>query len=119
MDSAVKATTEAAKTVGKETTEAAKAVSQEAAKATDATKEKLQEAANAVKAAVADAGPAAQETLNNLVAEVKKLIADGKGTEAAQKVQSALAGLKLSPEQQKIVDDLQEADPGRRLEEGH
>lgn len=91
------------------TTEAAKAVGQETAKAADATKEKLQEAAKAVQAAVAEVAPAAQEKFNALVAEVKKLIADGKGTEAVQKLQSAFSGLQLTPEQQKMVDDLKKA----------
>ena len=92
----------------KAATEAAKTVSQETAKVADATKEKVAEAAKAVQAAVAEAGPAAQEKFTALVADVKKLIADGKGTEAVQKVQAALANLKLTPEQQKIIDDLKQ-----------
>lgn len=86
--------------------EAAPKAAAEAPKAVDATKEKLQDAAKAVQGAVADAGAAAQEQFNGLVADVKKLIAEGKTTEAVQKVQAAFSNLKLTPEQQKIVDDL-------------
>ncbi len=86
--------------------EAAKKVGAEVTQAVEAAKPQVQEAAKAVQQAVSDAGAAAQQKFNDLVAEVKKLIADGKGTEAAQKLQSAFAGLSLSPEQQKMIDDL-------------
>ncbi len=78
----------------------------EAPKAAEPAKDKLQDAAKAVQGAVADAGAAAQEQFNALVADVKKLISEGKTTEAVQKVQAAFSSLKLTPEQQKIVDDL-------------
>ena len=98
--------TKAVEAAGKATTNAAQVAGQEAAKATDATKEKLQEAAKVVQAAAAEAGAVAQEKFNTFVADVKKLIADGKTSEAIQKVQSAFSGLKLSADQQKTVDDL-------------
>jgi hypothetical protein len=96
----------AAETTAKSVTDATQAAGTEAAKVADATKAGLQDTAKAVQKAVADAGPAAQQAFNDLVTEVKKLIADGKGTEAVQRIQSALSSLKLTPEQQKLIEDL-------------
>lgn len=98
----MKAVEAAAKTAAEKT----KAAGQEVAKAVEAAKPQLQEAAKVVQAAVADAGAAAQAKFTETVAEVKKLIAEGKTSEAAQKVSAALAGLKLTPEQQKTIDEL-------------
>lgn len=86
--------------------ETTKTASEEVAKAVEAAKPQLEEAAKVVQTAVADAGAAAQAKFTEMVAEVKKLIAEGKGTEALQKAKAALADLKLTPEQQKMLDDL-------------
>ncbi len=86
--------------------ETTKAASQEVARAVESAKPQLEEAAKVVQAAVADAGAAAQAKFTEMVAEVKKLIDEGKGAEALQKAKAALANLKLTPEQQKMIDDL-------------
>lgn len=87
--------------------EAAKpAVPAEAPKAAEAAKTQVQDAANAVKAAAA--GAAVQKQLTDLAAEVKGLIAEGKGTEALQRLTDGLKGLKLNPDQQKFVDGLKQ-----------
>ncbi len=86
--------------------ETAKKVGAEAVQAVEAAKPQVQEAAKVVQQAVTDAGAAAQQKFNDLVAQVKKLIAEGKGTEAVQALTSATSALKLSPEQQKTLDDL-------------
>ena len=99
----MKAAVEAAAKTAAETT---KAASQEVSKAMEAAKPHLQEAAKVVKAAVNDASVAAQAQFTNVVADVKKLIAEGKGSEAMQKVKTAIGDFKLTPEQQKSIDDL-------------
>lgn len=61
----------------------------------------------AVKSVTDDAAAtsaATQQKLTELAADVKQLVAEGKTTEAMQKVESTLAGLKLTPEQQKVID---------------
>lgn len=85
---------------------AAGAVSEAAKKAGETTAAEVKDAAKAVQGAVADAGAAAQQKVNDLIAEARKLIADGKGSEALQKIKAAVANLKLTPEQQKMIDDL-------------
>ena len=87
-------------------TDPAKAIAAEAAKAVDAAKAAVPDVTKAVQSAAKSAGDATTQAVNGLLAEVQKLVADGKGSEAVQKIQSALSGLKLTPEQQKIVDDL-------------
>lgn len=85
--------------------------------ATDAAKKTASEAAATVEKAATDATAAAKKTTDSAVAAVnaqyqsaveaiKKLIADGKGTEAMAKLKDLTANLKLTPEQQKMVDDL-------------
>ncbi len=97
--------TEVGKAVEAAKTEANKAGA-EVGKAVEAAKEGASGAAKAVQQVASEAGAAAQEKLTALAAEVKKLIAEGKGSEAMQKLQAAIANLKLTPEQQKMIDDL-------------
>ncbi len=89
-------------------TEPAKPAAVEAAKATEAVQTVVDDAAATAQNAAVDASAATQETLTNLVAEVKQLVTDGKHVEALQRVQSSLAGLQLTPEQQKMVDGLKQ-----------
>ena len=96
---------EVGKAVDTAKTEANKAGA-EVGKALEAAKEEASGAAKAVQQAASEAGSAVQEKLSALAAEVKKLIAEGKGSEAMQKLQGAIANLKLTPEQQKMIDDL-------------
>ncbi|MCC7376564.1 MAG: hypothetical protein IT581_18035 [Verrucomicrobiales bacterium] len=86
--------------------EAPKAVVAEAPKAAEAVKSATQEAVAQVKDATAAAANAAETKFSDLVTQVKKLIADGKGTEAVQTLSTGLSNLKLTDSQQKIVDDL-------------
>ena len=86
--------------------EATKAVAAEAPKTVEAVKAATQEAVAQVKDATAAAASAAETKFSDLVAQVKKLIADGKGTEAVQTLTTGLSNLKLTDSQQKIVDDL-------------
>lgn len=72
----------------------------------EAPKTVVEEAAKVVQQVAADAGAAAQKQFNDLVAEVKKLVADGKGPEALAKLQSAVSGLKLTGDQQGTLDAL-------------
>jgi hypothetical protein len=86
--------------------ESAKAAGAEVAKVADSAKAELKTAASAVGEALSDAGGVAQEKLDDLTAQVKQLIKDGKGSEAAQKLQSAMANLKLTPEQKQKLEEL-------------
>lgn len=85
--------------------------------ATEAAKKTASDATAAASAAAADVADAAKKTTDSAVAAVnaqyqsaveavKKLIADGKGAEALAKLKDLTANLKLTPEQQKMVDDL-------------
>lgn len=78
----------------------------EAPKAVEAPKTVVEEAAKVVQQVAADAGAAAQKQFNDLVADVKKLVAEGKGPEALAKLQSAVSGLKLTGDQQGTLDAL-------------
>jgi hypothetical protein len=99
-----------AETAAADLSESARAAGTEVAKVADTAKAELKTAATAVGEALSDAGAVAQEKFEDLTAQVKQLIEDGKGTEAAQKLQAAMANLKLSPEQkQKLQDLAQEA----------
>lgn len=66
----------------------------------------VQEAAKVATQLATDAGNAAQKQFLDLVTEVKQLVADGKSSEALAKLQTALANLKLTPEQQTLVDSI-------------
>jgi hypothetical protein len=72
----------------------------------EAPKTVVEEAAKVVQQVAADAGAAAQKQFNDLVAEVKQLVAEGKGPEAWAKLQSAVSGLKLTGDQQGTLDAL-------------
>lgn len=59
--------------------------------------------------AAADTAAAAQQKFTDYVLDVQKLFAEGKTAEALQKVQNiqtALTDVKLTPEQQRLVDQL-------------
>jgi hypothetical protein len=86
--------------------EAPKVIAEEAPKAVEAVKSATQEAVAQVKDAASSAASAAETGFNDLVAKVKKLVADGKGTEAVQTLTTGLSNLKLTESQQKMVDDL-------------
>ncbi|MBL9136032.1 MAG: hypothetical protein JNK85_09200 [Verrucomicrobiales bacterium] len=86
--------------------EAPKAVAADVPKAAEQVKTATQETVAQVKDAAAAAASAAESTFNDLVAQVKKLIADGKGSEAVQVLTTGLSGLKLTDSQQKVIDDL-------------
>jgi len=86
--------------------EAPKPVVKETEKAVEAVKTQAAEAAKVVQTVATDAAAAAQKKFNDLVAEVKTLLAEGKGTEALQKLQGSISGMKLSTDQQSIVDTL-------------
>jgi hypothetical protein len=96
----------AVESAAKAAVETTKSASQEVVKAVEAAKPQLQEAAKAVQDAAADVGAAAQAKFNEVVAEVKKLISEGKGSDALAKVNSLFSNLKLTPEQQKTLEDL-------------
>lgn len=66
----------------------------------------VQEATKVVQQVAADAGAAAQKQFNDLVTEVKALLAEGKASEALARLQSALSGLKLTGDQQGTIDGL-------------
>jgi hypothetical protein len=83
-------------------------VGTEVTQAVEAAKPQVQEAAAAVQKAATETGAAMQAQFNAVVEDVKKLIAEGKGTEAMQKITSALGSFKLTPEQQKVIDDLKQ-----------
>lgn len=83
-------------------------VGTEVTQAVEAAKPQVEEVASAVQKAATETGAAMQAQFNTVVEEVKKLIADGKGTEALQKITSALGSFKLTPEQQKVIDDLKQ-----------
>ena len=90
----------------KTVTEAAKPVVAEADKAAAAAKTAAENDAKVAKDVAADVAAAAQKQFDATVAEVKKLVAEGKGTEALAKVQSAFSSMKLTGDQQSVVDGL-------------
>jgi len=96
----------AVESAAKSAADATKAAGDEVTKAYEAAKPQLEEAAKAVRAAAADAGAAAQAAFTDAVSEVRKLIQDGKGSEAMQKLNAALANLKLTPEQKEKIEEL-------------
>lgn len=86
--------------------EAARTAAEGASKVADQAKAGIQDAAQRVEQAVGEAGAAAQAKFNEWMGEVRKLVDEGKGTEALQKLQSAMGNWQLTPEQQKMIDDL-------------
>lgn len=84
----------------------ARTASTEAGKVADSAAGELKEAGKAVGQAVEDATAAAREKIDTLTSEVNRLIADGKGSEALQKLQASLSDLKLTPEQKQKIDEL-------------
>lgn len=75
-------------------------------KVVEAAKTAAQEAAKVARDVAADVAAAAQKQFDTTVAEVKALIAEGKGSEALSKIQSAFSSTKLSSDQQSVVDGL-------------
>ncbi len=65
-----------------------------------------QEAAKVAQQFAVDAGATAQKQFTDLVTDVKQLVADGKTAEAITRLQTAISSLKLSADQQRIVDSL-------------
>ena len=93
-DKAAEATKDAAKKTGD-------AVSEAAQKTGDAVAEKAKEATDAVKTATANASADIVAALD----KAKKLVTEGKWQEAAKSLEP-LANLKLTPEQQSLLDQL-------------
>lgn len=81
-------------------------------KSAGAAAEKAKEAVNATAAdaqkQVSEAAAAAQAQVQTIIDQAKSLVNQGKHTEAMSLLQQKLAGLKLTPEQQKLVDGLKE-----------
>lgn len=86
--------------------EAPKAPAIDTNKVVEVAKTAAQEAAKVAKDVAADVAAAAQKQFDATVAEVKALLAEGKGSEALAKIQSAFSSMKLSGDQQSVVDGL-------------
>ncbi|MFN0067911.1 MAG: hypothetical protein ACKVYV_09775 [Limisphaerales bacterium] len=86
-----------------EATEAAKKTASDSAAAVEKT---ASDASAAAKKATDDAMAAVNTQYQSAIESVKKLIAEGKGTEAMSKLKDLTSNLKLTPEQKKMVDDL-------------
>lgn len=85
--------------------EATAAAKKSASDATAAVGQAATDATAATKQAASDAATAVNTQATALLDQAKKLIQDGKGSEAMAKLKD-LGNLKLSPEHQKMVDDL-------------
>jgi hypothetical protein len=100
--------TEASKAVDAVQTEAAKAadaLKTEATKAVDASKSTAQQVSDKVASEVKSAEPQAQQQAQGLIDKAKSLVGEQKYQEAMTSL-SQLGNLKLTPDQQKIVDGL-------------
>lgn len=86
--------------------ETAEAAKKSASDATAAVGQAATDATAVVKKTADEASAAINTQYQSAVEAVKKLIADGKGSEALAKLKDLTANLKLTPEQQKMVDDL-------------
>lgn len=102
---ATPAMSESAEAARKSASDTASAVGQAASDATTAARDAASDAAAAAKKTAADAADAVSAQTQSLMDQVKKLIEDGKGSEAMAKLKE-LGNLKLTPEQQTMVDDL-------------
>jgi len=75
-------------------------------KAAEQAKTAAQATATDAQKLAADAAAAAQAKAQDVIGQAKSLVDSGKYTEAMSLLQQKLVGLKLTPEQQKLVDDL-------------
>lgn len=85
-------------------TDAQKRVGDAAAQAKDA----AQKTAAEVQKQATEVGAAAQAKAQEVIDQAKKLVSENKFTDALSLLQQKLAGLQLTPEQQKLVDSLKE-----------
>lgn len=76
--------------------------------AAEQAKEAVQKTAADAQKQASEAAAAAQAQAQTIIDQAKNLVSQGKHTEALSLLQQNLAGLKLTPEQQKLVDGLKE-----------
>ncbi|NLH73860.1 MAG: hypothetical protein GX456_12470 [Verrucomicrobia bacterium] len=76
--------------------------------AAEQAKEAVQATAAGAQNQASEVAAAAQAQVQTVIDQAKNLVNQGKHTEALSLLQQKLAGLKLTPEQQKLVDGLKE-----------
>ncbi|HNQ89571.1 MAG TPA: hypothetical protein PKM73_13215 [Verrucomicrobiota bacterium] len=85
---------------------AAADLQKDVSKAADQAKDAVQGAVADAQKKAADATAAAQTQVQTVIDQAKNLVSTGKYTDAMSILQQKLAGLQLTPDQQKLVDDL-------------